>query len=65
MKLLVNNKTIEVEPNGTLVAVIEQFGASGAFAVAHNGQFVSQQDYATTTLNTNDKVEILSPIAGG
>ena len=65
MKLLVNNQTMEVNANGNLVAVIEQFGASGTFAVAHNGQFVSQQDYATTALTANDKIEILSPIAGG
>ena len=65
MKLLVNNQAMQISNNGTLMMVVEQFGACGSFAVALNGQFVSRKHYATTTLTADDKIEILSPIAGG
>lgn len=65
MKIWVNNQTTEVLPQSTVTAVIEQFGATGPFAVALNGQFVTKADYGQTQVNEGDKLEVLSPISGG
>lgn len=65
MNLWVNNQSATSVEGGTLADVIEQFGASGLFAVALNGQFVSKQDYHHTALTADDRIEILSPITGG
>lgn len=65
MKLMVNNQNIELQAAPTLAGVIAQFGASGQYAVALNGQFVSKQHYQQTPVTVNDKVEILSPLEGG
>lgn len=35
------------------------------FAVAINGVFVPRQQYAKTTLNQGDSIEVLSPNVGG
>ncbi|MFT5163370.1 MAG: sulfur carrier protein [Alteromonadaceae bacterium] len=65
MKLKINNQPVLLDEGSTLTQAISQFGASGQFAVALNGQFVSKQHYPITTLNGDDKVEILAPLEGG
>lgn len=39
--------------------------ASGTFAVALNGEFIDRYHYQQTTLNNNDKIDVLFPIQGG
>ena len=46
-----------------LTAVLAQF--TPPFAVAINSEFISRQHYDSTELCSGDKVDIVSPIAGG
>lgn len=36
-----------------------------AFAVAVNGEFVPRSQYASTTLQDGDAIDIVSPVGGG
>lgn len=65
MNILINNQHHELSGQSTISNVISHFGATGAFAVALNGCFVSKTQYETTEVSEGDKVEILSPISGG
>lgn len=46
-----------------LSAVLVQF--TPPYAVAINSEFISRQFYSSTQLHNGDKVDIVSPIAGG
>ena len=48
-----------------LSAYLTEQQASLSFAVALNGEFVSKEDYANTTLESGDSVDVLFPIQGG
>ena len=65
MQVLVNNQEFELIEPHTVANTVELFGASGPFAVALNGQFVTKESYSTTKISVNDKIDILSPIQGG
>jgi sulfur carrier protein len=41
------------------------FGAKPPFAVALNGQFVARGEHATKTLAAGDRLDVVSPVAGG
>ncbi|GHE97569.1 thiamine biosynthesis protein ThiS [Thalassotalea profundi] len=51
--------------NSELVEIIKQYGAKAPFAVAINGEFVAKSNYATTQVQPDDLVDIVSPIFGG
>jgi sulfur carrier protein len=65
MQIIINQKPFEVTEGATLSQALEAFGAKPPYAVAVNLSFVHRQDYASTQLQADDKVEIVQPVAGG
>ncbi|WP_189378969.1 sulfur carrier protein ThiS [Thalassotalea profundi] len=64
MRIMINNIEHLVD-NSELVEIIKQYGAKAPFAVAINGEFVAKSNYATTQVQPDDLVDIVSPIFGG
>ena len=65
MKIILNGAEIEVV-EGTLVGVMETLGyVKKLYATAVNGNFVRASERNTFILKAGDKVEIVSPRAGG
>jgi len=69
MNVLINSQEQTVSESACLADVLADFSQSknitGSFAVALNAQFIAKGHYAQTTLNAGDKIDIMSPIAGG
>ena len=63
MKLSVNGKFIELAASSGLLDILQSF--SPPFAVAVNGQFVAQGEYARLSLKEGDVIDVVSPIQGG
>lgn len=49
----------------SLDELLIQYGAKPPFAIAINGTFVAQSDYATTKLQAGDHIDVVAPIFGG
>jgi len=49
----------------TVTDALAAFGATPPFAVALNGQFVARGEHASKALAAGDKLDIVSPVAGG
>ncbi len=65
MKIILNGAETEVV-DGSLAAAMEALGyVKKLYATAVNGNFVRATERATYILNANDKIEIVSPRAGG
>src|SRR5262249_12280339 len=65
MTITLNGKAHEVNERSTLAELLSQLGHSNGFAVARNREFVPRVEYARTTLEPGDDVEVLSPQQGG
>ena len=69
MNILINSQEQTVNESACLADVFTEYSQNknitGSFAVALNAQFIAKGNYATTTLNSGDKIDIMSPIAGG
>lgn len=63
----VNSQKNQVDQNLalSLSCILDHFSVKPPFAVAINGEFVANNNYDTTWLNENDKVDVVSPIFGG
>ncbi|GAA61252.1 sulfur carrier protein [Pseudoalteromonas sp. BSi20652] len=64
MNITINGELLNVNSNA-LVEVLQCFGAVAPFAVAVNGEFISQSQHSNYVLNEGDNIELLSPIQGG
>lgn len=68
MELNVNGKRVDMENSDTLLALLARFDiapdATGV-AVAVNDTVVPRQKWAATTLQEQDKVEIIHAVQGG
>lgn len=65
MKLLVNGEPREVA-SVTLALLLDELAYDHGFlATARNGDLVSAEDRAACTLESGDRIEILSPMQGG
>lgn len=75
MKIFINGESFTLENTSNITgnskvsdalsAYLSEKQSQSTFAVALNGQFVSKQTYASTSLNQNDALDILFPIVGG
>jgi len=69
MNVLINSQEQTVNESACLADVLADYSQNknikGSFAVALNAQFIAKGHYAQTTLNAGDKIDIMSPIAGG
>ena len=68
MKLIVNGKEVDTEPDVTVEALLAQSlktdGRDG-IAVAVNGEVVPKGSWSERTLQTDDRVEIIRAVQGG
>jgi sulfur carrier protein len=66
MKILLNGRDYEV-PAGTTVAGLIKLREikTPAYAVERNKEVVFRKEHVTTTLQENDKVEIVVAVGGG
>jgi sulfur carrier protein len=65
MKIILNGADAEIV-EGTLAQAMEALGyVKKLYATAVNGNFVRATERATYVLKAGDKVEIVSPRAGG
>ena len=68
MKLVVNGKEVETEPETTVEGLLTQFLASGSLdgiAVAVNGEVVPKGSWRERTFKADDRVEIIRAVQGG
>ncbi|HAR65306.1 MAG TPA: thiamine biosynthesis protein ThiS [Lentisphaeria bacterium] len=66
MTILINDKPHELDEPCSVAILLERHGArAGSVAVAHNEQFVSRANYATTIMQDGDTLEIVAPMQGG
>ncbi len=66
IKIFVNGEEHSVDAEQSLQQLIEASGfGQQRIAAALNGEFIPRHAYADTTINAGDKVDIVSPIAGG
>jgi sulfur carrier protein len=65
MNIQINQQFFTVPDAATVTDALTAFGARPPFAVALNGQFVARGEHASKALNAGDKLDIVSPVAGG
>ncbi|MBI5581001.1 MAG: sulfur carrier protein ThiS [Deltaproteobacteria bacterium] len=66
IRITVNGLPEEVSPSATLADLIDRFREMDRdLIVEHNGRFVFPQDYASTGVAPNDRVEFIHPNFGG
>ena len=65
MNIHINQRVFDLPDAATVTEALTAFGAKPPFAVALNGQFVARGEHATKTLAAGDKLDVVSPVAGG
>jgi len=65
MNIHINSQPFELAEQATVTDALAAFGAKPPFAVALNGQFVARGEHASKTLSAGDRVDVVSPVAGG
>ncbi len=66
MKLIVNDKPVEMKDNSSLLELIDHMGASSArVAIMVNGEVISKSARDEKILKDNDCIELLTFAAGG
>ncbi|GAB5098930.1 sulfur carrier protein ThiS [Caballeronia sp. LP006] len=65
MNIHINQREFSLTDAATVTDALAAFGAKPPFAVALNGQFVARGEHGTKTLRAGDKLDVVSPVAGG
>ena len=66
MKIILNGRDYELPPKTTIAQLIElREIKTPAYAVERNQEVVFRNQHAATTLEENDKVEIVVAVGGG
>ncbi|MES2878014.1 MAG: sulfur carrier protein ThiS [Pseudomonadota bacterium] len=65
MKVLINQVPHELLEGATLTDAVALLQARPPFAAAVNLQFVPNTQYAQTTLQPDDRIDIIAPVTGG
>ncbi|MDG6779079.1 sulfur carrier protein ThiS [Thiomicrorhabdus sp. zzn3] len=63
--LHINDNPIDVPQNSTLLDAVTAFGALPPFALLLNQNFIPASEHASTAVQENDRIEIISAIQGG
>lgn len=64
--ITVNGEQLDIRTGQTLQELLEAHGYRvGIIAVEYNGRVLRKEDYATTTLQPGDKLEVVSFVGGG
>jgi sulfur carrier protein len=65
MDIQINQKPLTLPEGATVADALAAFGARPPFAVAVNGDFVARGQHGERTLAAGDRLDIVSPVAGG
>ncbi len=65
MDIQINQNPLTLPEGATLADALAAFGARPPYAVAVNGDFVARALHAARTLQTGDRLDVVSPVAGG
>jgi sulfur carrier protein len=65
IEILLNGESRMIAANLSVAELLQQLACQGRFVVAMNGALLPRADYVSTALRSDDRVDILTPIAGG
>ncbi|WP_233864889.1 sulfur carrier protein ThiS [Paraburkholderia adhaesiva] len=65
MDIHVNQKLLTLPDGATVADALTAYGARPPFAVALNGNFVARAQQGARALQAGDRIDIVSPVAGG
>lgn len=65
MDIQINQKPVSLPEGATVADALIAYGARPPYAVALNGYFVARTQHAARALQTGDKLDVVSPVAGG
>ena len=65
MIIFVNQVQKELSKSMHLDELLHELQPKNPFAISINAQFIAKAYYATTVVQDNDHVEIISPVTGG
>ena len=65
MDIHINQKSITLPEGATVADALAAFGARPPFAVALNGDFVARAQHGARALEAGDRLDVVSPVAGG
>jgi sulfur carrier protein len=65
MDIQINQRAFTLPEPATVTDALAAFGAKPPFAVALNGQFVARAEHASKALSAGDRLDVVSPVAGG
>ncbi len=63
--IYVNGEVRELDTEGTIADVVRTFAMRAGVAVARNGEVVPRSEWASTALEGDDRIEVLSVAPGG
>jgi|TARA_B110000263_G_C15228162_1_gene473242 thiamine biosynthesis protein ThiS len=67
MNINLNGKNHEINPDTSLIRLIDDLGLTGrkAIAIALNGEVLTRDSYKEIILNEGDSLEVVRAIGGG
>jgi sulfur carrier protein len=65
MDIQINQKPLTLPEGATVADALAAFGARPPFAVALNGDFVARAEHGAQRLKAGDRLDVVSPVAGG
>jgi sulfur carrier protein len=65
MFVIVNGHVLRVPEQQTLQELLSLLSLTAPFAVAHNEEFVPQGNYGECRICPGDRIDVVSPMAGG
>ena len=67
MNINLNGKNHEINPDTSLIRLIDDLGLTGrkAIAIALNGEVLTRERYKEIILNEGDSLEVVRAIGGG
>jgi thiamine biosynthesis protein ThiS len=66
VNVVVNGKSVELDPAATVERLLGELGLEGPYAlVERNGEPVARERYGETPLEEGDTLVVARPVAGG
>jgi sulfur carrier protein len=65
MDIQINQKPLTLPEGATVADALAAFGARPPYAVALNGDFVARTQHGARALSAGDRLDVVSPVAGG
>jgi sulfur carrier protein len=63
--IFVNGEVREIDAGATIADVVRLLSRTAGVAVARNGEVVPRSAWTTTTVETSDRLEVLTVAPGG